>query len=266
MIEITVTPQDYILSDLISNLEMISTRLMPKTVKAVKMASAVIMHTWKSYALGAPIPGSGIRIKNPTGGYARTIKVLRLTPLNSIVYSDSKIAKHLEEGTEPLDMKKTHPYGPKSRVSKKGVPYNIIPFRHGIPGTLSYAPMPAELYAKIREEIKAGNVQLSQITKGKKLEPNYQGKLIPRANYKWGSRISSGIDKLEGMVVMNVGTDRSIRSQYMTFRVISANSPAFKWIRKARPALHLTEHVVRNTRRIVSEILEQGLKEDIGLA
>ena len=31
------------------------------------------------------------------------------------------------------DMKQTHPYGKKSRVSIKGIPYLIIPFRWGTP-------------------------------------------------------------------------------------------------------------------------------------
>lgn len=272
MITVSVTPKDYILADLMSSLEIVSTKVMPKTYKAIKMASMLVMYTWKSYAMGAPIPGSALRIKNPTGGYARSIKIRRLTPFSSLVYSDSMIAKYLEDGTNAFDMKKTHPFGKHSRVSKDGVPYLIIPIRHGVPGTLSYAPMPAELYNKIRQEIKAGTIEMSQVAKEKKTSPNYKGELIPRRTYKWGTSITSGVlgmektlGNMEGLVVMNVSSAGSKRSQYITFRIISANSPSFKWLRLARPALKLSEHVVNNTKDIISEMIQQGIKEDIGL-
>ena len=265
MIEISVIPEDTSLSELLGSLEIVSTKIMPKTYKAIKIAASLIQYTWRSYAMGAPIPGSAMRIKNPTGAYARSIKTRRLSPFMSLIYTDYPAAKSIEEGTKPFDMKKTHPYGQRSRKSKKGVPYLIIPFRHGAPGTFSYVPLPDEVYEKIKQGIKLGEIELSKVAKGKKRSPNYKGKLIPRAIYKWGSRINTGIDKLEGLVVMDVGTKGSTRSMFMTFRVISANSPAFKWVTKARPGLYLTKHVVNNTREIIEKIITQGIREDIGL-
>lgn len=279
MIEVSITPTDSILEDLLSSLEMISSKFMPKTYKAFKMAASAIMYTWQAYAMGAPIPGSSMRIKNPTGAYARSIKMRMVSPFNYLISSDSEIARFLEDGSEALDMKKTHPFGKRSRiakmdrkvkgeiVTKKGDPYLIIPFRHGIPNTRSYAPMPAQIYAKIRQKLHQGDIQLSQIIKGKKREPNYKGELIPRAKYKWGTRLTgTGIDELEGMVMMNVSTPSSVRSEYVSFRVISINSPAHKWIRPARPGMKITQHVVNNTQEIINEIITQGIKEDLGLS
>lgn len=239
---------------------------MPQTYKAVKMATLVMQHTWKCYANGAPIKGCAFKVKNPTGEYARSIKIRYISPLNTEIFTEYGPAKGIEEGTKGYDMKKTHPYGPKGRVSKKGVPYNIIPFRHGAPGTSSYTPMPEELYAKIQSAIRNGELALSKVVEGKRMEPNYAGELIPRANYKWGTRImGSGINQLEGMVVMNVSTPKSTRNEYMTFRVISANSPAFKWLQKPRQGLHLTRYVVQNTKSKVENIIIQGMREDLGL-
>ncbi len=266
MIHVLITPQDYVLADLLSSLEAMSSKILPKTYRAVKASAAVIQYTWKAYALGAPIPGSTMRVKRPTGAYAKSIKVRMLSPFFQQVVTDYPPAEGLETGVKAKDLKKTHPYGPRSRVSAAGVPFNIIPFRHGTPGSLIAPPMPQKVYERIRQEIKNGTLQLSQVNKGKKTTPNYHGDLIPRARYAWGSRISSGVQNLEGMVAFDVSTPGSTRTEYMTFRVISKNSPSFKWIQAARPGMHMTQHVVANTKDIINEIISQGIKEDLGLA
>jgi len=278
LIEMEIALDSPYLQDLVNSLEMVGSKVMPQTMRAFKMASAVVEYTWKSYAMGAPIPGSSARIKNPTGGYARSIKSAMLSPFSRYIYSDWEGARFIEFGTKEYDMKKTHPFGARSRVTKrdvvrkgrvirrKGEAYLIVPFRHGVPGTLSYGNIPSLIYNQIRQLIKSGDVQLSQVIRGRKMEENYAGELIPRKKYRWGSRIhGTGIDQIEGLVVMNTSTPRSQRSQYMTFRVISQNSPAFKWIQKAKPALNITSHVARNVMGIVQEIIESGLKKDLGL-
>jgi predicted RNA-binding protein YlxR (DUF448 family) len=267
LIEISLVPTDYELQALVTNLELISYKALPNTYKSFKMASALIMYTWKSYAMGSPIPGGGQRLKNPTGAYAKSIKIRTLTPLNREIYSDSPIAKYIEDGTKEYDMKKTHPFGPKGRVSKEGNAYIIIPFRHGTPSSLAYSKIPEQMYQTIRQAIKNDEITLSNIKKGRrKRSQNYSGEMIPRANYNWGTRIgNTGVDNLEGMVVMDVSTKKSSRSAYFTFRIISVNSPANKWIQKARAARNITKYVVINTQEIVKELIENGLKKDLGV-
>ncbi len=266
MIEMRITPEDTQLADLVASLEFMSSKVMPKTYKAFKMAAAVIQYTWKSYALGAPIPGTPIRLKHPTGAYARSIKTRFLTPFNYEIYSDSPVALYLERGVQTYDMKETHPYGKRSRVSKEGIPYLIIPFRHGVPGSKYYSRMPEQLYKKLREAIKRREIMLSHRAKGRKYSPNYSGELVPRAKYAWGTRISgTGLEQFEGMIMADVSTPKSNRSTYMTFRVISANSPAHKWIVKTRPAMEITKHVAINTKEIVSDVITSGIKQDLGM-
>jgi len=276
---VTITPEDEQLSNLVSGLELMSSKVMPKTYKAFKMAAAVLNYTWKSYALGAPIPGSSMRLKNPTGAYARSIKTRFLTPFNYEIFSDSPIAIYLEKGTKQFDMKKTHPFGKRSRVVKKtvkrkgvtirekGDPYLVIPFRYGVPGTKSYGNLPEQVYERIRQVLARDENMLSVRTKGRKHSPNYEGELVSRAKYKWGARFTgTGFEQLEGLVVMDVSTPKSSRSQYMTFRVISAkNSPAMKWIVKARPAMEITKHVVVNTQNIIATVITSGMKQDLGM-
>lgn len=267
MIEISLLPEDYELQDLVTNLELISYKALPNTYKAFKMASSLIMYTWKTYAMGAPIQGSSQRLKNPTGGYAKSIKVRTLAPLTREIYSDSPIAPYLEYGTKEYDMKTTHPYGKRSKINKDGEPYLVIGFRHGTPKSLSYSKLPEDMYNIIRQAIKNDQITFSSVKMGRrKRTPNYEGELIPRAGYKWGTRITNtGVENLEGMVVMDVGTQKSVRSEYFTFRVISVNSPAHKWIQKARSAMHITRYVAENTQDIVKQIVTDGLKKDLGV-
>jgi len=267
-----------ILSQSFAGLEMMASKVLPKTYKAFKAVSNMIAFTWKSYALGAPIPGQARKIKHPTGGYARSIKVRMLAPFHYTIFSDSPIADYLERGTKQYDMKKTHPYGNKSRVVKKtvkrhgrvirkaGDPYLIIPLRHGIPTSLR-APMPEEVYNKVRQLIKAGEATVSNIAKKKIKQVNARGELIPRNTYSWGSRfVNTGMDNLENMVVMRVPSgQKEIRSAYFTFRVISVNSPASHWIQPARQGLHLTEAVMRTMKPIMTEMLQGAIKQDLGI-
>ena len=278
MIQVGLVPENDALAELVSSLEMVSMKAMPNTYRAFKMSSALMAYTWKSYAMGQPVPG-GTRLKNPTGGYAKSIKEMMLSPFNRIVYSDAPIAKYLEDGTQQYDMKETHTHGPRSRVVKKtrikngrvvareGDSYVIIPFRHGTPGSLSHSKLPQDLYKKIILAMRMGEISASSVKKGRrKKTPNASGELIPRANYRWGSRlVDMPVPELEGMVVMDQSTKNSSRSSYFTFRIISVNSPAHKWIQRARPGHHFTTRVVANTSETVRAMIADGLKKDLGV-
>jgi hypothetical protein len=270
LINVTITPTDSTLEEIVSSLELMSSKFMPKTYRAFKTAASLLSYTWKSYALGAPIPGSAHRLKRPKGTYARSIKVRFLSPFNYVIFSDNPVAKYLEYGTREYDMKETHTKGRKSRVSKDGDPYLIVPFRHGVPGSLSYSVLPEVLYARLRQMIRNDELTLSQRTGGRKKSPNFKGELIPRGKYQWGSRAKigeAGFERFEGLVAMNIPSGKEKgHSAYMTFRVISAGkSPAMKWIVKARPAMNITKHVVENTKEIIQEIITAGIKQDLGV-
>ncbi|KKL91064.1 hypothetical protein LCGC14_1898430 [marine sediment metagenome] len=267
MIAITLTPEDPQLAELVGSLEFMSSKMMPHTYQAFKRAVALVQYTWKCYAAGADM-GGGMKLKRPTGAYARSIKTRFYAPFNYEVFSDSKVAKFLEEGTKEFDMKKTHPFGKRSRVTKKGQGYLIIPFRHGAPGSVYYPPLPEQVYKQIKAIAKQADFKLASRAQGKKYSPNYKGEMIPRARYKRGTPITGlGDENLEGLMVVNIGaTPKEKRSAAVTFRVISENSPAFKWIRPAMPGMHITKHVVENTQDAVKDLIETGLKKDMGIA
>lgn len=285
MVSIQAIPEDEYLFNLISQLKKVGEQGFPATAAATEqVAHKVIASVWRNYAMGAPIPGTSFKLKNPKGGYARSIKVRKVGPFNYQIFSDAPVASWIEHGTKELDMKKTHPYGWKSRVANKGtkksprwVPYLIIPFRWGTnesAGGHFRNVLPEQVYAQLQARIRAGNFIRTRVLKGaSKLQPNVWGEDIPRAVYDneeesggWGSRLQGvGEDDLEGLVVMQGDTENARSSQYFTFRVISADSPADSWIRPATPAGNVTQHVVRNTQNIVQVAIESSLRKDLGL-
>ena len=274
MIQITIQPEDYNLADLAKGLEHAASRFMPKTARAFKMSASMMEYAWKSMAQKI--------LDSSTGAYARSIKVRMLTPYQYEIYTDHPLATVIEEGAKEYDMKKTHPYGKQSRVVKKtvkrkgktirkaGDPYLIVPFRQGAPGAQRLA-MPESIYKQLRQMITKAVFTESEVAvapkKSKKVEPNYRGELIPRAIYNWGDRLrDAGMDRLEGMMVMDVPSGKKeSRSEYLTFRVISVNSPAHKWIQPARKGHHFTEKVVEATEEAIQELLARSFSKDLGV-
>ena len=64
-----------------------------------------------------------------------------------------------------------------------------------------------------------------------------------------------------GMVRMKANS----KSTYFTFRVISANSPANSWKRKAIPPNDVVSAVEKATRKDVEALLQEGLEQELGL-
>ena len=280
MIRIRVSAMDENFSNLISSLEAVGKKSMPATADAFRYAvTKILMPQWKSFASGNPLKGSLHRLKNPSGGYARSIKVRKYSPFDWEVYSESKVAKFLEKGTKGVDFKTTHPFGRKSRVAikkseegeEKRVGYLIVPFRHHTPKARGN-PMPDIIYRMIQGLIKKGEFEKSVVTAAPegsgKYEPNISGEMIPRATYSWGGRLRGlGFEfaNLEGMVVFDTGTSRATHSTYFTFRVISAESPEGSWMKPATPAMHITQAIWDVSKEDVENLIELGLRKDLGL-
>lgn len=274
MIQINLQPEDYNLADIITGMGVVALKYMPKTARAFKTASSFVRYTWMTLAQKT--------FKASTGQYARSIKVRMLTPFQHEIYTDHPIADILEHGAKRYDMKTTHPFGEKSRVVKKtvtrkgrivrkeGDPYLVVPFRQGVPSARRN-PMSESAYEHLRRMINSGEFDVSGIKaspkKSKKVEPNYKGELIPRATYNWGDRLrDSSLDKLEGLVAMKAPSGPiESRTQYMTFRVISVNSPAHKWIHPGIKAHDFMEKVRNIVKEPVEKMVTDALAKDLGL-
>ena len=273
MIRMKIAENNSLLAELQYRLLKFGQGSMPATSDAMKAAADHIQEKWRGYANGGDLDGVE-RLNSPSWEYARSIKVNKLGLFQYEIYSELKLAKRIEDGIPDHDMKTTHPYGPKSRVSKKGVPYLIIPFSWGTPGGKNKPVgfkniMPKSVYNTVKNLKKMRT--LTDADNSSKKTPNAQNpsKMVGRAEYNSGYGRLKGSDfagtieqktRMSGMVRLDTG-----KSKYFTFRIISAKSPASSWIRKGEPARPVTRALANYSQKFIETIVDVAIKEDLGL-
>jgi hypothetical protein len=271
MIKIDITVDSEFLKQLAERMPSIwDKNRAPETALAFEMSKEEIRKEWAGWANGGELDGIE-KIKHPSANLAASIKTKDFAPFNAEIYSESPHAERIQKGTPRLDMKTTHPYGPKSRMSKEGIPYLIVPFRWGTPNAkggarahfVNFIPVPLfnkikkmETSKRLAKHDKKGNI----IGGETHLEANYAGENIERSNYTWGGRHKDE-GKMNGMVRM------SGKGGYFTFRVISAAqlvTRPYSWIRKEIAPIDVIGALERTTRPKIERMIEKGVKADLG--
>jgi hypothetical protein len=268
MIRVNVTVDSDLLQQLAYRLpSLFGAGVAPATKQAFNTSVRYIQGVWKGWAMGDTL---GItKIRKPSQRLANSIRIKQNGPFDADIYTESEYAQRIQDGQPELDMKTTHPYGKKSRVSKEGIPYLIVPFRWGTPNKQGGARahfanfIPTPMFDTIKKMKTSKRLakydQEGNITGGEThFEANYTGEDVERSDYTWGGR-HKGDGNMDGMVRM------SGRGGYFTFRIVSANSPQGSWIRKAVPPVDVVSALENATRPVVEEVIQAGLEADIGL-
>jgi hypothetical protein len=235
----------------------------PATEQAFNTSVRYIKGVWESWAMGG-ISLQGHTIKNPSGTLAKSIKTRANGPFDAEIFTESSHMQRIQYGQPELDMKTTHPYGKKSRVSKKGIPYLIVPFRWGTPNKQGGArahfgnTIPQSMYQAIRAFKMTKSIRL----KTTRDEKNFAGQPVQRSEYDWGDRLEAD-GNMNGMVRMDSETKRG-GSTFFTFRIVSANSPQGSWIRKAVSPVDVISALETTVRPVVEDVIQAGLEADIG--
>jgi len=256
-----------------------SEKAFPQTMAAMNSLAYMHMETWRRYASGTPMPGSP-RVVNSRGDYIRSIQVDVSKRDEKLVFTDSPTHQYIEDGHGEIDLKPGLLAGKKARYGKEG-PYNIVAFRHGVPGTLkSNKPMPLNLYEFIKKETDkaeaAGQNAYSRVT-------GRDSKKAPPQNrmYSWGMRVPASkggtpktkktsqgkytwkTGKYSSMVRMQSKTQKAKHSHYITFRVVSMKSDPASWIVPPLAGAPIREAVVTTMRPIVEDMIRAALEEDL---
>lgn len=250
------------------------TAALPNTDAAFGRAAQKVRQMWIGYLDGSvQLPGVPTPDK-VTSAMVRSIRTQDKTTENEFhhtISSDNRQLEQLEKGQKEVeyDMKQTHPYGKKSRVSKKGVPYLIIPFRWGTPNSKGTKRAHFNnVIPQANYETSVKGLQMSKVNELKKyFEANFRGESIQRQGYDWAKNgrlkeEDAWDDRSVGMVRMkDMATGKST---YFTFRIVSAKSPQNSWIyhKDAKPALKYIEALEAAARPEVEKIIEQGIKAD----
>jgi hypothetical protein len=278
MIKISVNVDSEILEQLANRMPgLFGEGVAPETQNAFSEAAKVIQKTWKDWAMGGTIEGIP-NIRAPNQKLATSIKIKQNGPFDVNIETASPYAKRIQEGTPELDMKTTHPYGRKSRVSKRtdekhpgGIPYLIVPFRWGTPNKYGEARahfgnvIPQSLFTRVKafktykrlaKFDKEGNIIGGQTH----FERNYDGIGVERSEYNQDyDRLDDVEGNERGMVRMAKG------GGYFTFRIISAAQIVTKpwsWIRKAVPPVDVVGALKTSMQPVVEGIIQAGLEAD----
>lgn len=216
---------------------------LPHTQDAVRDVTFLIQRTWLQAASGREMSyqGSTFSLKRVSGEYARSIEHGMQYPeggdsLAGRVTANAGHAQAIEQGSPARDLKPGLLGGPKARRGKNGSIYTIIPFRHGSPDALTMKAMPREIYAQARR------LAHSKIT-GSYLDQNAHGGMVRRNTYQWGGRLKETTTGWRSRIqpegheythstaifsgMVRMGSPK--HSSFMTFRVVSSNSPTNSW-------------------------------------
>lgn len=282
MIGVSVVPMDSNLIELLASMENIgSGAKLENTNNALDQVSNMIARAW-----GAKVGRQKIAID-------------KSSPTSRKVYSKDKLVHWLEEGLPGYDMRYTHTKGKKSRVVKPrlgpggkvitqwkvknpdgssrtvtaGSSYLIIPFFHAKKdGKGKDSKKIADYYPDVQRQVKSEGFQKSTVTvspaDSNKVSPNYWGEQIKRAEYSWGSRVkfpdTPENENIQGMVAMDQSTKKKNMTGFMTFRVVSVNSPAGSWWHPGIKARHYLENIVNEGKDVIKQVIQDGLKRDFG--
>lgn len=249
----------------------------PMLAFAVQEIVSQVHEQWVAYAQGEPLPDGQV-VHSRTGEYARSIMVRQLGEFRSEAYSDLAYAHAIEEGSPARDLKKILDTSPKVRVSKKGMRYLIIPFRHGTPGTATMGnQMPESVHAWWQGK-KASQVTGQFMRRSGLIASDVKTRkqmMTPARRYVWGARLTGadldglGIGgqqkrRLEGMVNFRKpggGAGYSAHSQFITFRVMTEESRG--WQIPAQPGKHVAQQTAQQFRAVAEDAFKRAITEDM---
>lgn len=253
--------------------------------KALDSATTYVLQTWQGVVRGgysAP-PGSP-ELKFDTvdkrNEYADSITlgenldVPQAGYFERMIVATKPIANEIEFGKPAWDMKPMLLNGPKARLSKSGHVYNIIPFRHGVPGksgaNAHFQQMPKDIHQMARQlkpTISAGRhiVQYGGKLAGTEGKYPRQTKTVAMTGPHGSIRLAKYTHKTgiyEGMVRVESGYGKVRQSQYMTFRVVSDKSPMASWWHPGRAAQPHINFIVGHCKPVIEKMLTDAAHLD----
>ena len=242
---------------------------LPNTAEAFNRAALLVRQMWTNYLTGSQQLNGIDFLSGVTSSMVQSIRAKQNGDFDHTVYSDNIQLERKTKGQKEVeyDMKQTHPYGKKSRVSKKGIPYLIIPFRWGTPNQKGTKRAHFNnVIPQMNYETSVKGLKISAVNEAKKyFEANFKGENIERQGYDWAkkgrlTKEQAWDDRSVGMVRM-----KDVRgSTYFTFRIVSAKSPANSWIyhKDAVPGVDVLAALERTAANKIENIINEGIAAD----
>lgn len=169
-----------------------------------------------------------------------------------------KYAIDIEQGYPQFDMKPGLLKGSKSRKSKKGKKYNIVPFRWATPNTPASSGafsgrMPAAVYKQAQRQTitmqTLHNIDQQQGTSYSQTKTSFTG-------YQHAAPLLLGLQA-------NQGTRQQGHAAYRTFRTVSHDSDPRSWIHPAQPPNPIMQSVIAATTPTIEKRITQAIEADL---
>lgn len=172
-----------------------------------------------TYAEGVQLASR--RLKSTLPDYLNNFKKIDVDE-NTVIVTLFPEASYLEDGYSAFSMLKGLLNGPKSKISKKGVRYNTVPFRQK---TTSSATNLAELLqaTELKQALKAGKDLAGKPIDLNKTVDGEEG-IVGRA-----SSSTEHHPYVRGAVKVQKKYNSTTQSTYITFRRVSENTDTSKW-------------------------------------
>ena len=277
-------PKDFI--EMIESVSKIGTEIFSNTDVTLRNLAKYSQNVLSRYVAGTrELDGIGF-IDKPFSPQKIYFDIKKQSELRYKLTASSKELSELQNGRAEIpeyDMKKTSPYGKKSRKFSNGTPYLIIPFRWGTPNENNKKRAHFNNYIPQADyETNVKPMAKTFIANYKKQEANASGVMIDRAVYQdkkdnpgFAARIKDGevqspISKWSGLHY-SAGMVRMMsngKSTYWSFRIITPYQPKDMWVRKAKPAkqaIDIESAWARSVQDHVMSTVEKALKQDLGL-
>jgi hypothetical protein len=257
---------------------------MQNLTQALDAAEQFVLNTWQMVVQGR-LPGGCPQLRFDTieqrQKYIDSIKsagnldVPEANFFERRVIATSPIAQDTELGKGPWDMKHMLLNGPKARMSLDGTIYNIIPFRHGVPGgktgaNANFKPMPKDVYAAAKALVPTISVGVHTLKWGADLNRFDHKKLFEKYRPVGEFRERGGIGMpkhshsiYEGMYKMQANYGKGAQSTYMTFRTVSEKSPEWKWWHPGRQAQPHLQFIIDYCRPQIEKSLHDAAVADL---
>lgn len=248
---------------------------------------------WRAYAGGQPLPNGHV-IHARSGRYMRSIITRNLGAFSSEVFSDLSYAKDIENGVPARDLKRMLNTSMKVRLSKKGKRYLIIPFRHGVPSqngngggngggnksATGLNQMPDSIH-QLWQGLKSSRIKSTGLRVSGTGAFDVRTKKpfrVRSRQYQWGSRLTEkqlsdagvsgrALKHMKGMVHMQSrqgasgGAGKKGHGQYLTFRVMSEDSPG--WLVKAKEGAYPAKTTSNRLQPLANKALGEAMKQDV---
>lgn len=227
---------------------------LPVTQAALYHAALTVREAWIEAAVAGGVPAAYIRGLSQTRSIVYPVDGDELAAL---VVNVDPSARRIEEGAPAYHLPSViHWPSPKTRRSRRGTYYLVIPFRHGTPGT-QHQPMPRRVYA-VAKQLQGGQRLTAGPSQGQARHAPGLSPYAPRnpLNVRPGSTPASIYEGLR-----RVPLARGRGSSYLTFRTMTPQSPG--WHMPATAGKHIVQAVQAQMTPVVRQILEAAVRADV---